>query len=456
MFQKIVAILCSGLLILACGIISHTANAEALQVTPTFYSPANDVPAWQRNVRDLSAETIQEMRGGTFYASLLPIDDDTLLFHGTFEYHNIPRLEAFHSGYDVVMPMQDAYAVAIDKQGERKWSLRISDPQSVNGFPYAWLLPDGRIMLWYYDPMGEWGSQYYIVSKEGEIQEMLPAYKVKAYDVAESLKPMHGGFFGGGVHVEDGGIGAMYDEVNLAFFDENLDLLFKVQPGDYLPGSYQVVEASDGFLIAGTRYTGFDRSDPSFNQIMRLTPIVVKVGLDGETIWTYEGHEYSATGVSIIFPTADGGALFLSEYDPSTPTLFDDPNTGALTKLDANGKLEWVRQSPEEPFSNFKSIPNILPYREGYLLSGILNDDAETYAVLYVSADWTPIQRIDLMLEKPEALNFSMYVGLVAAPDGNVFAHGSIITSETELAGMDEKPDCRLFYLSMDDVLSLE
>ncbi len=448
MLKKTVAFACAALLLLSAA--GALAGGEARKVKPAYYNPENDVAALGNGLRNTSAVIIQAMRGGTFSANLLPVDADTLLWYGSFAYHDIPQVDAFDNAYDVVMPRQDAYAVAVNRRGERKWSLRLGDPQSGNGFARAWLLPDERILLLFYTPYGGWDSQYYIVSKEGEVREMLPGYKAGELGLLETLQPVHGGYFGGGYEVADHALGVMYAETNFTFFDENLNVVWQNKSEAYIPGSYGCVrETGDGFLIGGARYPGLDRDDPGMNPVVGAAAVVTKIGLDGETIWTYEGHEFSMTGASDILPTADGGALFLTGFDPTRATPYDAKETTTFVKLDADGALEWVKQNDGRILS---SISGFVPYQDGYLLSGQLVGDAQSCAVLYVSADGTLLQRVDVELEGTG--DAYVYSALAAAPDGNVYVYGSWTTTQSELAGMDSKPECTLFYLSMDEVIS--
>jgi len=445
MKKKIVAYFLIFLLFLAAT--TALACVEVAKVKPFYYDQINDIPAWKINLRNLSDELVQELRGGTFTANLLPIDDDTLLWYGYFEYHKQKREEWHTIEYDVDIPREDAYAVAVDMQGTRKWSLALSDPHAQNSFDNARLLPDGRIIFWHNNAFGEWGSHYYIVSKDGEVQEMLPSYKVKDQGVYATLRPMHGGYLGGGACMEDGALGAMYNVANFAFFDKELNLLWENQTDEYAPAQFgDMWETSDGFLISGTYYSGYNPDTPMINQAMLLTPMVSKIGLGGETIWVYKGNELSATGAADIVATADGGALFTTSFDPTAATPFEAQETGTLVKLNHNGELEWVKQYTEEhPFSYFLDL---LPYKQGFLASGLLTGDSISWAVLYITADGVPIDRIDIDLDGAE----NSSVALVTAPNGSVYAYGTITTSKTILAGMDQKTDCRPFYLNISDL----
>lgn len=456
MFKKIFALICFALFLgsMSPSMMPTAANAEVVQATPIQYNPANDIPAWQLNVRNPSAELIQELRGGTFSAELLPIDEDTLLFYGTFVYHHIKRETAHNTEYDGDVPKLDAYAVAVDTQGERKWSLRIGDPQAENGFSAAWQLPDGRIMLEYNNRFGEWGSQYYIVSKDGEVQEMLPSYKAKAYGVSDTLKPLHGGYLGGGAMMWDSALHPMTDGANLTFFDTDLNMLWQNQSETYRSATLLYAsEAADGILLSGTYQPDFGSNpETPYASMARMMPMVTKIGLDGQTKWTYVGHEYASTWAGEAVPTADGGALFITGFDPSVASLFGTRETGTLVKLDGNGELEWVRQYQEEhPFSSFT---HIVPYQEGFLLSGELSDEARSCAVLYVASDGTPIQRIDLALEEPDAPYSYGYVEIAASASGNVYAYCVAISYDSPSVDMDQNLDCKLFYLPMADVLN--
>lgn len=431
--------------------LATVANAEMITITPKFYDLANDIADWHLTMQDLSDDEIQALRRGTFHANLLPIRDDLLLWYGRFEYHDLVKEESFWLSYDVEMPRSDAYAVAVDKEGNRLWSLRLSDPQSENGFGSAYLLKDGRIMLQFIDRVGEFGTQYYIVSLEGELQEMLPAYKAKEYGVYEMLQPMHDGFFGGGMQVDQDAFGAMYNGANFTYFDDALDMRWRNESEEYAAGFMEAREATDGILIGGSVYLNYIPNLPYLNQAPQPVPIASKLDLEGNTLWTYTGHELCTGSLRPLFETKDGGAVFLTQFDPTVPTAFDVQEKATLVKFSGKGELEWVKQM--EAYG-FYGIPDVVPYGDGYLVAGCryADDDTVSNLVFYVSEDFELLKSALVDVGEPTAANFYAYITFVSAPDGDVYLYGATVASEGVLAGMDNPQHFRPFYLNMRDV----
>lgn len=432
-------------------LLATLANAEMIAITPKFYDPANDIVSWHLTMQNLSDDEIQALRKGSFSANFLPINEDLFLWYGSFKYHDLVQEESNYLSYDVEMPRSDAYAVAVDKEGKRLWSLRLSDPQSENYFTSAWLLKDGRIMLKFNDVIGEFGSQYFIISLEGEVQEMLPAYKTKEYGVYEMLVPMHDGFFGGGMNMDFGGFGSMLDSVNFTYFNDALDMQWRNGSEEYLASFMVAREATDGILLGGSIWLSYIPDQPYLIQAGQQVPIASKLDLEGNTVWTYIGHELSEGGAGTICETKDGGAVFLTLYDPTVPTAYNEPGSATLVKLDDKGELEWVNQVGEY---QLYSLTDLVPYGEGYLIMGYFfsADDTLTNVVLYVSDDGELLKSAFVDVGESSAANFYANTSLVSAPDGDVYLYGATVESEGVFAGVDNPEHYRPFYMNMRDV----
>lgn len=446
---SLVAVCC--LLMMALAI---PAGAEMITITPTFHDPANDIADWHLDRRDISDELIQELRGGSFWGNLLPISDDLFVWYGTFQYHNLVQEESFWLSYDVEMPRSDAYAVATDGDGKRLWSLRLSDPQSVNSFTEARLLDDDRILLKFPDNIGEFGTQYYIVSQEGEVQEMLPSYKAKEYGVKDMLIPMHGGYFAGGYYFDQDAYATMFGPTNFTFFDEDLNMLWRYESDDYMASSMEVTEASDGFLLGGSIWPNYIPDQPMLFQAGQQVPVALKLDLEGNLVWTYIGHELSEGGASILYDTGDGGAMFLTSYDPTVPTAYEDAVKPTLVKLDNKGQVEWVKRIEGLDLYN---TGELVPFGEGYLVSGYTteNDVMQNY-VLYLSKDLELIETAIVDAGESDALLFSVYCSLVPGYDGKVFLQGMTVESEDYYAGMDNPQTFKPFYADIGKVFGLK
>lgn len=436
-------------------LLSTLANAEMITIKPTFYDPANDIADWHRNRRDISDELIQELRKGSFAANFLPIDENLFLWYGTFKYHDLVQEESFWLGYDRDMHRTDAYAVAVDKEGKRLWSLRLSDPQSENGFSNARLLSDGRILLKFTDVVGEFGTQYYIVSREGEAQEILPAYKAKAYSVNEMLNPMHGGYFGGGMDFDSGAFGRMYHGANFTFFDKNMDIRWRNESEEFNTGFLEAYEMTDGILLGGTILKNYIPDQPYLHQTPQQAPIALKLDLEGNVVWKFEGHELSVTGLGLVQETEDGGVLFLTSHDPTVPTGYSDPEKATFVKLDRAGEIEWIRQIDEY---DFYGLTGFVPYGAGYALSGYRHseDDEMINIVLYVSKEGELISSALLDVGESSATYFYAHSLLVSATNGGAYLYGYTAEFESDQVGMDNPEYYKPFYADLRDVFPVE
>lgn len=411
-----------------------TAGAETL--TPQYYDPANDMPSWVSEVYDLTDEELQALRHGYPSFSLLPLSDGNLLLYGSFEYEDLYMEESHNLGFDEKMPRTDAYAVAINPNGQRLWHLRISDPEAQNGFEQAWLMDDGRILMKYGNYIGEWKSQYYIVSQASEVQEMLPAYKTKVDGTYETLVPMHGGYFGGGQYVTDA-YSPMTREVNLTYYDAELNQRWRIEDKNLIGASlFSIIPSESGILLGGSQsYI----EDPD-QWTMMPAPIALHIGLDGSVIWQYTGHEYAIAAADNLCLAADGGVLFTSNVDPTVATPREVAYAAILTKLNADGQHVWTRDYLED--QGLAYFLDMVPYQGGLLACGS-PDDYQSMAVLHLDQDGEVLDRIDLDLLPCNYL----WGALAVSETGEAYVYGTLASYDVNENGSSENYSSTMFFV---------
>ncbi|MDR0897063.1 MAG: hypothetical protein LBN04_04325 [Oscillospiraceae bacterium] len=343
-------------------------------------------------------------------------------------------------------PHTDAYAVAVDGAGQRLWSLRIGEAQADNRFSAAWMLPDGRILLKLSNRDGTWGTQYYLVSAAGAVQGMLPADHIRgdAIDtgVHETLQPVPGGYLGGGVSFIDGAFDRMRDAVDIAHFDEALGLRWRITSDAFLGANLPIARAAaDGFLLAGSQTVVID----PVKGTVAGHPYAVKLDQAGEIVWQYHGHDWAVAAIGDLWPTADGGALFTTNRDPSLPAPAPAVNAATLSKLDASGQLAWMRQYLQS--DGYAGFGSLVPYGAGYLLVGY--PEGETLpSILHVSATGDVLGQFELALPPHEFPDLT----LIPLADGGVLLSGNVVNYGTPNEwGSREMASSTPYYLRIDE-----
>lgn len=427
-----------GMLLLAFPL---CAGAERIDLVPSEYNPQNDFPpVGLTHKANQTEEEIQALRHGYFHApQLLPLPDGNVLLYGTFMYEDMGMEPSYTNDFDVRPARSDAYAIALDPDGNRIWSLRLGDPQAQNLFEQAWMMSDGRILMKYYNSFGTWGTQYYFVSLAGEVQEMLPSFRAKAYGVSGTLMPVAEGFLGGGqVEMESGSIGPLLQRGNIVLLDDAMEMIWHNEDPALKGGNFFVrKEAEEGYLLSG----GKMRIDDPNNWNMVLWPAVLKLSDAGETVWLYEGHQQAFGVAADIMEIEDGGVLFVSNVDPTVPTAYESVATGTLTRLDSAGNHVWTKEYLQS--HGFSSFTQIVPYRAGHLLLGALDDGR--WGLLETDAEGNAG---DVFALPSFEDTWHVYVGAVAAPDGSVYVYGN----QTEYTEAEDvmTPKGELFFTKIE------
>ncbi len=424
-----------------CGCMPGIAEEKIITVTPyDFRNDAPDDVIWTPN--DATEEELYELLDGDLHATgLLPLDSGGILFTGNYTYRNQTMEKHFSSGFETLPQRMDAYAIALDAEGKRLWSLRIGDPQSeVNSFQSAWRMDDGRILLRYFNSIGDFGSHYFIVSQDGEVEEMLSTKKLRDAGIADTARWFPEGILGGGYEVEDGAISWMTENSALVLLDQDLNEKWRIEDELLLGGRYFSAARStgDGFLLSG--HTNQNESDH---------PAVIKVSLDGKIEWRYVGHKYAIGDVADIWPTPDGGALFISWCDPSVPTQSGEMGSSWLTKLNADGTHAWSKSFGEG--NGFTGFMGMYPLGDGFLLAGGVEADAPNVGgLLYIDAEGNVLGQAKVELPIQEEGWYGA-MQLAGGPEGSVYVYGTQGYMGTDENGASVYGGSRAYHVKVDE-----
>ncbi len=413
--KKRIAILLA-LVICALAFGAFAAPEKALPVT--VYDSLNDVPAWVPQEHARPGMEPYEPSGYFDLRGILPQADGGALLTGQYVYYDISIEESFEGGFEFPPPRTDAYAIRVDSDGKRVWSLRIGDPQSEgNTFSPAWMLPDGRTLLRFGGSLGTFGTQYYIINEDGQIDETLPNKALRAAGAVDTLALTDAGYVFGGYRREGDMIAPMEEGDVIGMLDENLAPLWTISDpalaAAFLTRPPRVAE--DGLLFCGENFVINGRP----------TPLLVKLTLDGKIAFVYKGHEYSYTNFCDAVPTADGGALATSYEDPTKATPYEGRGEGTLTKFDKDGKVEWVKSYLEH---GFFGLQQIYPLGEGYVMMGSYGEDnrSDSPVLLYTDAAGEPLGMLALPKgDSPDHRVWSTHATLTEAADGTIWVYGN-------------------------------
>jgi len=416
------------------------ADLTETQIILTTYDWRNDVPQGAIEEHNRPGAEPFSPSGDFSFHSMLPLEDGVLLLIGQYEYRETLMEDMFGVGYETTPPRTDAYAVAVDAEGKRLWSLRIGDPQTEsNGFAKGWRMEDGRILLLYQNMNGTFGSHYYIISPDGEVDGMLSTKRLREEGVVCNLQYFQEGFLGGGVRLDSGVFGRMEEGDQIVLLDNDLNTLWNYRHPD-LEGTLLYSAArqpGDGFLLYGNR--SCHDGD--------LVPMAVKMSLTGERLWLFEGHHYAIGWVDDALPTDDGGALLVMSVDPTVPTPYDDvPFRGVLVKVSGTGEAEWVKTYDQYGITYFSSM---LPMGNGLLIKGTMKDVGDSFsALIYLDETYEAVSFARLPLGEGD---WREYAYLAAGPDGSIYVYGGEYLLEDTENGEWKAAERRAVFAKVDE-----
>lgn len=319
---------------------------------------------------------------------LLPREAGGVLLLGSAVYPGEPMLEPLKVGYEELPDRRDAYLVALDAAGEIDWSLRLNDPHAENYFDSAWPTGDGRYYVRFSDHDGPFGSQVLIVNEAGQVDGMLPGDALRAVGGAMLLERTEDGFLTGAFSTDAfESVHWMLPGDAIRRLDADLNVLWTLESDSLLGVRHfrTLRETDEAYFFSGevTEVAGVT-SVPSAMKIRKE---------DGALQWRYMGHKYAASYAESCLPTADGGLLFVARNDPEQPTLRDAEDAASLTKLSAEGEVEWTRLYADT--YGFTSFTAMEPFGEGALLLGTLSD-YRSRGLLYVTLAGEPLGYLHL------------------------------------------------------------
>lgn len=408
--KKTMGMLLAAVLLAQCaGALAQTATIDVVT-----YDFRNDLSSDALSY-DLPDEALMEAASGeaVFYG-MAPLDNGGIVLCGTYMYKTQRMEESFGIGFETMPQRTDAYAIALNKEGKRLWTLRIGDPQTeINSFQRVWRMEDGRLLLRYYDSIGSWGTQYYIVNQDGKIDEMLSSRKLREAGILESAQYFPEGYLGGSYEMEWGGVSQMREDSAIVFLDRDLSEQWRLSDPALVGASLYMParRTGDGFLLYGCI------GKPGGGTYI---PTALKVSLDGEITWQFLGHKYAVGSIEDAWPTADGGALCINAVDLMAATPIKVQYEGMLTKLNADGTHAWSQSYGDS--HGVEMFQGMHPMGEGFLLSCSQKDGS--YALMYVNALGEVLGFASLPLLSGEKAEYTS-IFLAEGQNGGVYVFGN-------------------------------
>lgn len=386
--------------------------------------PASQAPA----ETDTPALHYIDYGDGVQPIDLLPRMDGGLLLCG-YTYSKNTSQEGSTSEEGLPTPHVDAFAIALDAEGNEEWHLRIGDPEAINSFSAAAPIRDGNFLLTYKAAMGTWGTQHYIISSDGVVEEMLSARELREKGLLFTLRPVDGGFIGGGYDTLDGiGLEPMKETPHLQYIDRHMAEVWRFEDDALYGCLFEVASAGeDGFAFCGTHYEITDTS------MSALGPVLLRLDASGAILWQKKLPASSNTWITNVLMLEDGNLLVCGSGDPGDPD--NALPGGTLSKFDREGNRLWTKGY--HITEGLYTLTDIAPLGEGFAIT----DGMAGGGVYYVDADGEVLGRY-----RPPVVD-NAYVSLFPAPDGSLYLLGSIATPTDEINDTD--PLNRAFYVKL-------
>lgn len=366
---------------------------------------------------------------------LTPLSDGSILLTGWITYPGLTRDLPDHIGYERAEDAQnyDAFAVCLGENGEEKWQMRLGDPQASNSFWCKGRMPDGRLLInLTANDGGEFGSQHFIVSQDGIVEEMLPAKQLAGHFAPRSLQLGQTGYYGGMYAPMDDIWGDDFPRV-LKKLDYSLNELWRYD-GLKNPDGFdcEVIEGVDGstFVTGSWQPLETYQSGTGGHVVS-----VVKLSADGKVLWEFkdESNDGGFLSFGAALPREDGGILLAGNFAPESQlaAMPEGEPLPTLTALSKDGQHQWTRV-----YKDIAYIGSVAPFGDGLLLSCSTSsyNMAQRHALLYVSMeDGEPLSGV-LPVHGGKAVEGSTHglaewsmgnlPGLAPSPDGEMYVFG--------------------------------
>lgn len=427
-----------GIFLMAMCMVATVAGAEANVFSPTYYDHRLDSPLYASLPEGMTYMERQEAMLGHFIMyGLTPMQQGGVLLTGSYEHFDQQIEDGI--GYVETPPRTEAYAIALDAQGEHLWSMRIGDPQALENTFLGSRIADDQFSLMLSTRNGNVGTHYFIVNAQGQVEDMLSTKALRDMDQLHTLLPCVGGYYAGGYVHSVGASQPMSTEDHLMLLNEDLTIDFSVQnPYDtwaflFCQGDGVYAQGTDGDVLWAGEVGSFDWD---------MHAGVARISHSGEVIFAYEGHPDSEGYTGGACFADDGDTLFTSYYDPRVKTEEGALQEGFLCRLNASGELVDVRSYREQ--WGIDRLHNIHPFGEGYVISGTVAGGIEG-AILYVDAQGEAIGML-AMEQLPERARGYVTTRFVQSPEGELYAYGHVQAGVVDDASGTEKRHRENFY----------
>lgn len=348
----------------------------------------------------------------------MPLDEGGVLLLGMYEYFDIAQEESFIVSFPEEIKRSEAYAIALDAQGERLWSIRLGDPQShINSF-HGTQLQDGRYLLKLSAHCGQFEHSYFIVNQMGEVEEMLPNDTLHELGAKGTLSARGDAFYAGGAIYSLGAYSPMGEKDQIMKLDADLSPIWALDNpfgmDAYLwYGDTMCVPLDDGTLWYG-RYG-------SRGGTMR--PGLFKVSHEGELLWMYDdAHEDAMSWYVEALPLEGGGVLFACDVDPREATPPERDEYVYLCWLDETGDLVNVKGYRNE--TGIGLFQTLHAFADGFVMAGSVESEAGIeFVLLHLDRDGEVLGMAKLPIRTAEQDAYAS-ISFSESKDGKLYAYG--------------------------------
>lgn len=406
---------CLTLALLCClAALPAPAWAESTDAAPAEAAPADAMPAGAVRV---------PLPENTYLYSFLPLEDGVKVVAG---YRIFPGQPRETRTTDPVHPQEtertEAYAACLAPDGSTRWTLTLSDPQAINGFRAEGLLPDGRILLRLDADEGTFGTQHFIVSRDGLVEAMLDRRAVAEAFPPKSLTLTPAGYVGGDSTVVDDHYDRHFNPIwdpvydpcsrDITLLDFDLTPLWTLDMRAFsdAPSNYAFLGLEGATLLYGSTKEGPEDAD------WRASAMLVDA--DGSVRWRHVEEGYKESWYSAALPLADGILLAGSSWGAT------DRHTPMLHKLSPQGDVLFtVITNQDGPVTL-----EIAPLSDGYVQRSV--HDLNNIYLSYCSPDGD--YRGSLLLRSTAEMEHH-WTGLAEGADGVLYLHGMLLAVDPDM-----------------------
>ncbi|MEG1195037.1 MAG: hypothetical protein RSE58_05610 [Clostridia bacterium] len=198
---------------------------------------------------------------------------------------------------------------------------------------------------------------YQLTTYQGvSIYDLIP----KESRLGDGIKKVQSGYLRGGYERGDDVIGSMQENSTLAFFDNQLELQWKINDTKLKGGLFTTVKEGNNSLFLGSEY----------EMQQSWLPAILKINsVDGKIQWLFTGN--AAAVISDFIPFEEGVITVGSQREAEAGA-----NIAVIARISSDGDIVW-----ENRVEAARNLLAVYPYKDGIIALGQKQggDDVDCY-----------------------------------------------------------------------------